>query len=436
MSRKRNFTTTIGLLSLFVFLIGFSSIQAQVSITIKFWAHDYEPRKAIDDEIITQFQSDNPNIKVEYTIGPGDDSQYVPQLLTALAGGEGPDLFNVLTFLVPDLIPSGAVTPVDWAGMGYASQDELVNSYLPGTLEGMLGEDGTLYAVPTELGNYALFINSDLFEAAGLDPVTDAPKTWEDLMVLAPKLTIKDESGNITQRAFDFSYPIPDEIVSGGITFNAMAYQLGGTLYNDDRTEATINTEPWLKTYTFIRDYAKEFGGPALTPASIGFYEGNVAMVISGPWYSDLVRGNNEAVADAIITAPLPRWQDGVVNDTGSYLYSYGLFVNSQSAPEVQAAAWKLANALISQPERYFSEALLLQPRMTLVENEEVMDSSFASMFIRDMENSPSLPALKNFGELPPILDRALQRILDEGVDVQESLNIANDEFTALLQQE
>jgi multiple sugar transport system substrate-binding protein len=434
--RIRKSTVTLFFFVALMSILSLSAVAAQDSITLKFWSHDYEPRKTIDDEIIAQFQADNPNITVEYTIGPGDDAQYVPQLLTALAGGEGPDLFNVLTFLVPDLIPSGAVTPVDWAGMGYASQEELIDSYLPGTLEGMLGEDGNLYAVPTELGNYALFINSDLFEAAGLDPIADAPKTWEDLMALAPKLTIKDESGNITQRAFDFSYPIPDEIVSGGITFNAMAYQLGGTLYNDDRTEATINTEPWLKTYSFIRDYAAEFGGPSLTPGTIGFYEGNVAMVISGPWYADLVRGNNEAVADAIVTAPLPRWQEGTVNDTGSYLYSYGLFVNSQSAPEVQAAAWKLANALIGQPERYFSEALLLQPRMSLIENQELMDSSFASMFIRDMENSPSLPALKNFGELPPILDRALQRILSEGVDVQESLNTANDEFTALLQQE
>jgi multiple sugar transport system substrate-binding protein len=434
--KQRKVLTMLFLFATIFSLLSLSVATAQDTITLQFWSHDYAPRKAIDDEIIAQFEADNPNIKVEYTIGPGDDGQYVSQLLTAMAGGEGPDLFNVLTFLVPDLIPSGAVTPVDWSGIGYESQDALIESYLPGTLEGMMGEDGNLYAVPTELGNYALFINGDLFKAAGLDPVADAPKTWEDLLALAPKLTIKDDSGNITQRAFDFSYPIPDEIVSGGLTFNAMAYQLGGTLFNEDQSEATVNTEPWVKTYSFIRDYAQEFGGPSLTPSSIGFYEGNVAMVISGPWYSDLVRSNNEAVADAIVTAPLPRWADGVVNDTGSYLYSYGLFVNSQSSPEKQAAAWKLANALISQPERYFQEALLLQPRMSLVENQEVMDSSFASMFIRDMENSPSLPALENFGELPAIMDRAIQRILDEGVDVQESLNIANEEFTALLNPE
>lgn len=434
--RTRKVTVTVFLLVALVSILSLSAAVAQDQVTIQFWSHDYPPRQAIDDAIIAQFEADNPDINVEYTIGPGDDFQYVPQLLTALAGGEGPDLFNVLTFLVPDLIPSGAVSPVDWAGMGYASQDELVDLYLPGTLDSMIGEDGNLYAVPTELGNYALFINGDLFEAAGLDPIADAPQTWEDIMALAPMLTVKDESGNITQRGFDFAYPLPDEIVGGGVTFTGMAYQLGGTIFDDARA-GTINSEAWVKTYEFIRDYAAEYGGMAYTPSSIGFYEGNVAMVISGSWYLPaVIEANNPEMVDSVITAPFPRWADGNVNDTGSALYAYGLHVNSQSSPEVQAAAWKLAQALISEPERYFSEALLLQPRVSLTEDQELMDGSFASMFILDMPDSPSLPSLNNFGELPGIFNRALERVLLEGQDVQESLNTANDELNELLAKE
>jgi multiple sugar transport system substrate-binding protein len=418
-------------------VLGLSMAGAQDPITIKFWSHDYPPRETIDREIIAQFEADNPNITVEYTIGPGDDFQYVPQLLTALASGEGPDLFNVLTFLVPDLIPSGAVVPVDAEAVGFESQEAIIDSYLPGVLDTMIGEDGQLYAMPTELGNYALFINADLFEAAGLDPVADAPKTWEDILAIAPKLTIKDDSGNITQRAFDFAYPLPDEIVGGGITFTGMAYQLGGTILSEDRTAGAIDSEAWVKTYEFVRDYAAEFGGPSLAPSSIGFYEGNVAMVISGPWYLPaIIEANNPDMVDSVVTAPFPRWADGQVNDVGSALYAYGLHVNSQSSPEVQEAAWKLAGALTNQPERYFSEALLLQPRVSLTENQELMDSSFASMFILDMAGSPSLPALENFGELPGILNRALERVLLEGADAQESLSTANDELDQLLTQE
>ncbi len=78
----------------------------------------------------------------------------------------------------------------------------------------------------------------------------------------------------------------------------------------------------------------------------------------------------------------------------------------------------------------------MLQPKLQLTENKELMDSSFASMFILDMAGSPSLPALKNFGELPGIMNRALDRILLEGADVQESLDSANAELTELLKNE
>lgn len=426
------FALVVGLLA----VVSLAAVSAQDQITIKFWSHDYPPREAIDKEIIAQFEADNPNIKVEYTIGPGDDSLYVPQLLTALASGDGPDLFNVLTFLVPDLIPSKAVVPVDAAAAGFGSQQEIIDSYVPGVLETMIGDDGQLYAMPTELGNYALFINTKLFTDAGLDPATDIPTTWEEMMAIAPKLTKKDSSGNIIQRAFDFAYPLPDEIVSGGITFMGMAHQLGGDLFNEEGTAGTINTEAWVKTYTFVRDYAKEFGGMSLTPATVDFYSGTVAMTISGPWYLPaIIEANNPDMVADVTTAPFPRWGEGQVNDTGSALYAYGLHVNALSSPEVQAAAWKLAGALTNQPEKYFSEALLLQPRKSLVENADLLKDSFASMFITDMAGNPSLPAWENLGELTGILNRALERILTEGADVQESLNTANDELTALLTQ-
>jgi multiple sugar transport system substrate-binding protein len=417
-----------------VLLLGVAGVRAQDAITIKFWSHDFKPRETIDREIIAQFEKDHPNVRVEYTIGPGNDPDYITQLLTALSAGEGPDLYNVLS-LVPELKPDGPVAPVDYQAMGYDSQQALVDTYVEGTLQGFMDKDGTLYGVPTELGNYALYINGDLFKAAGLDPQKDAPKTWEDLMAIAPKLTKKDASGNITQRAFDFAYPIPDEYNSGPVTYDAMAYQLGGTIFNEERTAGAINTEPWVKTFTYIRDYAKQFGGPALTPSAVAFPEGSIAMIISGTYYMDVVKGSNPDMAKSLVVAPFPRWKNGLVNDAGSYLYGYGLYVNSQSKPEVQQAAWRLAAALSSQPERYFTDTNLLQPRKSVAENTDLLNSSFAGLFIQDMKGSPSFPTVRNVTETTGIFDRALQRVLNEGMDPKESLDQANDELTAFLKE-
>ena len=432
MKHTRRIVVLCLLAALLVTTASLAFVSAQEPITIKLWSHNYPPREAIDQSIIDQFVADHPNITVEYTIGPGDDFLYIPQLLTALAGGEGPDLFNALALLIPDLIPSGAVAPVDYEALGFASQDELVDLYIPGRLANFMDGDGVLYALPTEVGNYSLFINGLIFEEAGLDPTEDYPRTWEQLVEIAPLLTKRDDSGNITQRAFDFAYPLPDEFIGHWLSFGAMAYQLGGTFFNEDLTVATANTEPWVQTLTYVRDWAAEFGGMQYTPSSIAFYEGKLGMVLSGAWYSDVIRENNPDLLPYIYTAPFPRWEDAV-NDTGSYMYDYGLYVNSQSPPEVQQAAWALAFELTSHPERYMTEALLMQPRKALVENEEVMNNTFAAMFIQDMVGNPFFPLVEGGAEVTPIFNRALERVLLQGMEPQESLDLANEELQALL---
>jgi multiple sugar transport system substrate-binding protein len=414
--------------------VSVSAVAAQDDpLVIHYWSHDSTPRIPIDNDMIAMFEADNPGVTVEYTVGPGDDPLYVEQLLTALAGGEGPDCFNVVATRVPELVPSGAVVPVDFRAMGYESQQELMDVYIPGTLNTFISDD-TLYAVPTEVGNYSLFINGDLFEAAGLDPVEDAPETWEELMELAPQLTIRDANGNITQRAFDFAYPIPDEIVSPRVTFGGMAYQLGGTYFNEDFTAGNVNHPGWVRTFEFIRDYAKEFGGPAMTPSSIGFYEGNVAMVVSGAWYLPYAQENNPDLTDNIVAAPLPRFEDAI-NDTGSMIFAYGIYTSSQASPEVQEACWKLVSYLTSKEaaDRYLTDVLTLQPRVDLASDEELLEGNFIQTFIDDMAGNPFLPAVAGGGELPGILNRALDRVMLEDMDAQESLDLANEEINEFL---
>ena len=104
-------------------------------------------------------------------------------------------------------------------------------------------------------------------------------------------------------------------------------------------------------------------------------------------------------------------------------------------APAVQQAAWMLVKALSAKPESYFTDANLLQPRQSVADNAELLKSTFAGLFIQDMDGNPSFPTVKNVTETTGIFDRALQRILDDGMDPETSLKQANDELTAFLKQ-
>src|SRR5258706_13611536 len=71
--------------------------SAQGKVTVKLWMHDYKPRELVDRELIPKFEAANPDIKVDYTVVPGDQN-WDTALATALASGSGPDLFNQATF--------------------------------------------------------------------------------------------------------------------------------------------------------------------------------------------------------------------------------------------------------------------------------------------------------------------------------------------------
>jgi len=417
-----------------------ASVQPTVApsaepIKIVFWSHDFPPREKLDRKYIAKFEEENPGVKVDYVIGPGDDAQYITKLMTAMASGEGPDCFNLLSMGAGPLLGQGAVAPVDPKVYGFDSQQALEKSYVEGTLEGFK-YDGKLYAVPSEVSLYSLFINKDLFAKAGLDADKDYPKTWEDLIPLARKLN-KTENGQLVQRAFDFTYGMADDGTSPVLTLAGMAYQLGGTVLNADASEATVDTEPWVRSLQFMQDwvYKEKLGNPALTVSTIGFYEGSVAMALSGSWYSSYVKDQNEAVYRVHTVKPLPRWKDAI-NNTGAYMYAYGLFVNAASSPEKQALCQKLIKELSSHSEEYLSEAGLLQPTMALAGSQAIKQVPNMDVFLSDMKGTPYWPAHPKTFEISDALTRAVQRAVTENQPAAEALRQAKQEIDALLKEQ
>ena len=75
------------------------------------------------------------------------------------------------------------ITPVNLAASGYKSYGDIQGKYMAGTLSPVT-IDGKVYGLPLELTNWCVYLNKKIFRDAGLDPVKDAPKTWEDVMAV------------------------------------------------------------------------------------------------------------------------------------------------------------------------------------------------------------------------------------------------------------
>ena len=133
--------------------------------------------------------------------------------LLAIAGGTAPDLFDFNFRRLGSNIEKGFLYPLDeWinAEMTAAAamaqgifdenimyKDELEARVHPAAMEALysLGPDGKkhYYALPWRAQIRVMFYNKLLFRKAGLDPVNDVPKTWDELWKVGQSLTNPDE---------------------------------------------------------------------------------------------------------------------------------------------------------------------------------------------------------------------------------------------------
>jgi len=400
---------------------------AQETVTVKFWMHVHPPRLPLDKEMLDQFAKENPNIKVEFKTVP--DQEWDTALNTALASGSGPDLFNQATFAIGQFYAQGAIVPVDPAAAGYKDQDAIYKAYASG--ESLLAGatfDGKLYGLPTELSTYACYTNDDLWKKAGLDPAKDFPATWEDMKTVAEKLTVRDSSGALTQRGFDFLWSNPIFMM---LAFNPMVQQLGGNMVDEKTYTSNINTPEVKKVLGYWNDWVNtwKLGGPQYTFNRDAFLAGQSATEChGGNWWAPQAEGAKIKYS----IHPIPVWKDAK-NKNGFANYAYFLMVNSNASPAVQKAAWKLAGFFTSFPQKNLEVAGLFQAKADFVASDAFKKNQVMPIFLQEMAVSSYHPRVAGFFEVADALVRMRDRVVTGHEDVDKVLADAQKEVTDIL---
>lgn len=150
------------------------------------WWNLWEDEPALAP-LIAEYQTKNPKVTIKYVKQSQQD--YRERLTNVLAKGTGPDIFSFHNSWTPmfkkDLSPMPATV---------MSASEFAQVFYPVATSDLTSGTGIL-GIPSEYDAITLFINDDLFAAAGLTP----PTTWDDLRKAAIVLTQKDEQGLILQ---------------------------------------------------------------------------------------------------------------------------------------------------------------------------------------------------------------------------------------------
>ena len=147
-------------LALLLPLMAVPAAQAEDVVTIEYWQYYFESKVALIDELIAQFEAENPGIKVAHQHFPYDSFQ--EKIATSVAAGEGPDIVNLFYGWVPKYVKSGVLQPLP---AGSFSPETIEAEFAP--MVSINKFDGVYYTIPTAVRTLGLFYNKDILAEHG-----------------------------------------------------------------------------------------------------------------------------------------------------------------------------------------------------------------------------------------------------------------------------
>lgn len=234
-------------------LVALFSVAAWAQVEITFW-HDWGGTTAeLMEEIVSKFERENPDIKVniEVTAGLSD------KLLVSIMGGVAPDVVLLDRWLTSSYAARG----------GLIALDELItrdgvnpDDYFAPTWEEAMFR-GQSYGIPFNTDTRVLFYHEGMFLESGLDP-NAPPSTWQELRENAARVTRRDPDGSLRQVGYVPHWGQPN--------FVHYLWQNGGTIFNADQTEVVFHGEKGVEALEWMVDFVDWYGGLSVLDAFSG----------------------------------------------------------------------------------------------------------------------------------------------------------------------
>jgi ABC-type glycerol-3-phosphate transport system substrate-binding protein len=153
-------------------------------ITLKFWDNQQTESglSQYQKEAVQRFEKENPGIHVEVTTVPYPE--YQQRLLTAVQGGNAPDVSTLDQIWVAAFAKAGAIVPLDDRAKAAGIK---ADTFFKGAWDSA-NVDGKLWGIPFNVDVWSFtFYNDALMKAAGID--TASLTSWDGFKTAAQKLT-------------------------------------------------------------------------------------------------------------------------------------------------------------------------------------------------------------------------------------------------------
>ena len=277
------------------------------------------------EQVIKKFEEKYPDVKVKLVSTTQD--QYGQKIQAAMASNTMADVVYMGPGDVKAWVNAGKMLNLDEyiekaETEGIINLDDVwelaLNKY---KYDGEVIGEGSLYAMPKDIGPFGFGYNKTLFEKMGIPlPDKEKPYTWEEFIEVSKKLT-NDTGGD-------------DSSWGTGLNVNwslqPFVFSNGADWINEDATKVTVTDPKFVEALQYFADQTLEY---KITPSAeqgqtLDTYQrwikGQLGFFAVAPW--DIA-----AFEDLSFEYDLIPWPAGSTGQTSSWLGSVGFGVSANT---------------------------------------------------------------------------------------------------------
>lgn len=354
---------------IFLGIFGKKNNNEKVTIQFASWGSESEIR--ILKPVLSDFEKENPNIKIDFLHIP---QNYFQKIHLLFASNMAPDVIFINNQALPVYANAGVLEDLsDYKEFNLTDfYDKSIKA---------LSYKNKIYAIPRDISTLVIFYNKDIFNKYGV-PIPQDNWTYEEFLTTAQKLTHLPENFGISFEEDPLFY-LPYLMSFGETNIPD---------FNNPKTQTRLKKYADLRNKYHIAPYKTESASASMAQM---FLQGRLAMHLSGRWLVPKYRQDAEFNWDIV---GFPSGTSGSITP----LDASGWAIAKSSKHKAQAT--KLIQYLSSKNsiERLTQSGLIVPARIDVANSRIFLDNNAphnAKVFLNTIETSVPTPVSVDYKE-------------------------------------
>lgn len=386
--------------------------QRSLHGTVTFWnAYSPDEQKVLEGQVIPAFERKYPGIHVTNLTLPYDGM--FTKLITAIAGGTGPDVVRSDIIWVPQLANLHALQELDRMSWFHSLKKQVFSGNLHTNYF-----RGHYYGLPLDTNTRVLFYSKTMFKAAG---IAGPPATTGQMLTDCAKIKALG-SGKYCYAEGGF----------GSWSLLPWVWSFGGNLTNSHYSKATgyLNDKGSVAAVNFLLGlYHKGYLSPNILGGGIGPWDGfgkSYAMILDGPWTVPFLFKNVYPSPD-YGTALVPRGPGSV---SRSVVGGEDIVMTNQS--HNKAAAEAFMQFMLSKGAQTMMGKIGQMPVLASLSHSAAFPGYYP-IFQKQLKTAKPRTPSPQWQKIDDVFTTTLQAIFRNNTPVRGGLNTAAHQIDGLL---